>query len=377
MVECFMRILHFCHDKQFMLCEYNRYVPYRILEIFFVATQADFEVNEITIHKMLNDEEKATKILLPIITGEISWVEQIAAAQLFGNLSCFPKGVLWLLNNPPCVGAMGTFLWKTFVYLYLNYRQYEDRKILYQKALISSNITVVEGKQKYEPSPPRIGDLTTFVTLCALCNVCAAHPEEKMERIEPCLLAVAQEGLYWNLGTICCGILLSESQYNDLTLEKLLSFLSWSCFNKGSQKLIMEQIRTLPYGRLDEPLHFRRNSYTLSRGIVACLISHALWLDYEKGAHFAILGLVSLLTENDDIAVKIIELIGDQLLDLAHSIHHVKMPGDGDPLSVKRAIFETFLRLGGWVYYDEKGRKSKPVCKYFNVVYIIVGITIS
>ena len=95
-----------------------------------------------------------------------------------------------------------------------------------------------------------------------------------------------------------------------------------------------------------------------SRTVVAFLITHALWLDYDRGSHYSILGLISLLSENVEYAMEVVEMIGDMLFDLAHSFHHVRMPMDNSPLSVKRFIFETLLKLSGHTYFDEKGRPS-------------------
>jgi len=35
MIDALVRILQYCIDKEFRVIEYNRYVPYRILEVFF------------------------------------------------------------------------------------------------------------------------------------------------------------------------------------------------------------------------------------------------------------------------------------------------------------------------------------------------------
>ena len=181
-----------------------------------------------------------------------------------------------------------------------------------------------------------------------------------MDKIEPSLLEVVKAGLYWNMGDVCYGIHLNDSKYTtDLTIDKFLSFLSWSCFQKETQKILMEQIKSLPFCQQDEPLlYFSRTAMSRSRTVVAFLITHALWLDYDRGSHYSILGLISLLSENVEYAMEVVEMIGDMLFDLAHSFHHVRMPCDNSPLSVKRFIFETLLKLSGHTYFDEKGRRS-------------------
>ncbi len=365
-VQCFMRILQYCFDREFLLTEYNRYVPYRLIETIFAGTQGDLARNERIVNIILEDEKSAFKIIWRVLNGEISWLEQMLCVQLMGNFSCYPRGVEFLLCHPDVVGIAGTYLWKSFETIYLNYQQFEDHKLVYQKALLSTDIPVTKAPEEheYKPTPVRFGELAVLVTLCNVCNVCAAHPDEApMERIEPCLHAVVKRGLYDNIGTVCYGIVLNQSQYHDLSLEKFLSFMSWSTFNKQSRKVLLEQLRQLPRARHEEPLFFARDTLTLSRSVVACLISHALWLDNEKSSHYSILGLVSLLTEDDDAAAEIVKAVGPQLMDLAHSIHHVKMPGDGDPLSIKRIILEAFLRLSGGVYFTEKGDRSKPICR--------------
>ena len=51
----------------------------------------------------------------------------------------------------------------------------------------------------------------------------------------------------------------------------------------------------------------------------------------------------------------VVDTIGPLLVDLAHSIHHVKLPGDGDPMAVKRGLFEPMLKLAGISYFSEQG----------------------
>ena len=363
MVDALMRILHYGLDETFRVIEYNRYIPYRITELFFAATQGDLVRNNVFIEKMLEDERRALNTFFPILKGAITWAEQLSCCQAMGNLSCYPRGVTWLLDNPHLGGVMSRFLWCSYDLMYTHFKQYEDRKLNYHKFLIQTDIAFSGEQQVYQPNPLRIADLTTFVTLCAVCNLCAAHPEEPMEKIEPSLIAISKEGMFWHLDTICTGILLNESKYTDLTMEKFLSLLSWCCFNKESQQIVVKQLKSLPYSRQDNPFCFIKPTFTKSRSVVACLVTHAMWLDYEKGCHYSVLGLVSLLSENDEVAMEIVKVAGSQLFDLAHSFHHVQMPGDCDPTSIKRAIFEAFIRLSGSIYFTEKGEKSRPASK--------------
>ena len=89
-----------------------------------------------------------------------------------------------------------------------------------------------------------------------------------------------------------------------------------------------------------------------------------------------ILGLVSLLTEDDEIAMEVVKVVGNQLFDLAQSFHHIQMPGDGDPLAVKRAILEPLLRLGGYSFYNEKGLKPTPASMLCVAVYVFMFVSI-
>ena len=375
MIDALIRILQYCLEKQFRLIEYNRYVPYRILELLFASTQADISRNDSIIAKMVEDKRRALNVFYPIIRGAISWMEQLICCQVLGNFSCYPAGVAWLLDNPNVVGAIGTFLWSSFDPLYLNYRQYEERTLEYHKVLLNTELDVRNGTRQ-QPIPVKLGYLTTFVSLCAVCNVCAAHPEEPMEKVQRCMLAVVKEGFYWNLSTVCYGILLNDSKYSELTMEKFLSFTAWTCFNKESRQLVLAQLQALPSCRKEEPIGFTRQSFTKSCSVVVFLLTHALWLDYDKGSHFGILGLVSLLTEDDEIAMEVVKVVGNQLFDLAQSFHHIQMPGDGDPLAVKRAILEPLLRLGGYSFYNEKGLKPTPASMLCVAVYVFMFVSI-
>jgi len=219
-------------------------------------------MNDFIIEKILEDGRRALNTFYPIVRGAISWLEQLSCCQVLGNLSCYPSGVLWLLDNPDVVGALGVYLWSSFDVLYLNYRQYEERCLLYHKSLLNTELEVRRGSQRYQPNPVRIGDLTTFVCLCAVCNICATHPEEPMEKIQRCMLAIVKEGFYWNLSTVCFGILLNNSKYTEMTIEKFLSFTAWTCFNKESQKIALAQLLSLPSSRLEDLLAFSRHSFT-------------------------------------------------------------------------------------------------------------------
>ena len=366
MFKALNRILRYCFNPKFLVKEYNRYVPYRILESLFAATQYDLEKNNAIVEKIIEDPEDSYGIFDYFIRGGMSCMEQIACAQVIGNISCYPSGVEWLLQHPKMVGALSMHLWCSYDSLYVHFRQYEDRNLYYHKHMVYTEIPLDDNDEEntYKPTPVRLADLTTFVALCAVCNVCAANPEEPMERIEPCLLEVVKEGYFHHLGAICHGIILNDSKFTELSLEKFLSFTSWCCFQEESQKIILEQLRMLPGSRLDNPFCFKRRSYTKTCSVLACLVTHSLWLDYEKGSHFAILGIVSLLRENDEVAMEVIKVANDMLFDLAHSPHFVKMPGIDDPISVKRCIMTAMLKYGGSRYYTEQGDESEIIGKH-------------
>ena len=372
MYSSLLRILGYCLDKKFLAIEYNRYVPYRIFELFFAGSQSELESHSFMVEKFIEETDKCVEIFTSIMNGGISCLEQVGCAQVVGNMSCFSPGCLWLIDHPELVGLVGKFLWSSYNIMYLEFRQCEDRRLEHHKHLVYTNITIGKPKEpnsKYKPSPIYVADLTTFVALCCVVNVCAAHPNEApMEKIEPSLLEVVKQGLYWNMGDVAYGILLNDCNYTaDLTIDKFLSLLSWSCFQSKTQKIVMEQLKSLPYGQEDGPiLYFNRTSMSRSRSVIAFLITHALWLDFDRGSHYSILGLVSLLQENVDYAMEVVEMVGDLLFDLAHSFHHVRMPCNSNPLSVKRFIFETFLRFGGYTYFDDKGFPSEEFRKSYH-----------
>lgn len=361
--QCVMRILGRCLDRNFLLKDYNRLVPYRALELIFAATQADFDGKEEIIVTVLEEPEKAFDIFYPIICGEISAVEQVLACQLTANLSCFDSGVVWLLDHPQIVGKIGWHLWGTYDLLYRSVCQYEELQVCYMKHQVFSPLEVASGDHSYSPLPLTVADLNTYIVLCCLCNVCATHleGEEPMERVEPCLLAVVKEGLYDHVGIVSYCIILNDNKYKHLCVEKFLSFLSWSCFQIKSQKVILDQICSLPHHREDIPLFYDKDSYSKSKSVIALLVTHANHLDYEKGSHFVTLAIIYLLRVDEEVAMEVLRWSGDILFDLAHSIHHAHMPSKEDSaVSLKRVVMETMLKFGGSSFFDEDETVVKP-----------------
>ncbi len=356
-----LRIVGRSGDRTFLLNDYNRFVPYRALELIFAATQAAYTINSEVVNSVLEDPEKAYSVFYPLICGRLSCVEEIIACQLAANFSCYPNGVTWLLDHPQLVGRIGPHMWKTYELVYNEVNQYPEFLPHHVKHLVYSPITV--GVNVYEPGPMLLADLNVFVVLCCLCNVCAAHPEDQpMKRVEPCLLAIVRQGLFNNMGTVIYGILLNDNRYHDeLLVEKFISFLSWSCFQKETQRLAIEQLHSLPTHRRDFPLFFNKNSYSKSRSVIACLVTHACHLDFDKGSHFATLAVVYLLKENEDIAMEMVRWVGDTLFDMAHSIYHAMMPNpEHKPISLKRIVLQTILKFGGSSFFDEDGSVIKP-----------------
>lgn len=350
-----------CKDKQFLLEDYNRLVPYRCLELIFASTQAVYDLNEEIVATVLEDPQFAVDVFYPLLCGTISCVEEVMACQVVGNFSCFPPGVTWLLNNPKVVGKIGKHLWYTYDVFYRCIQQYQELLVTYIKHQTNSHLNVCDG-HPYQPSPSGIADLSTYVVLCCMCNVCAAHPDdEPMERIEPSLLAVVKEGLYTHMGTVIYGIILNDNKYHeDLTIGKFLSFLSWSCFQHQTQKLVVEQLHSLPTCRTDFPLHYDKDSFSKSRSVAACLVTHASHQDYETGSHFATLALVYLLKEDESVAMELVRVAGETLFDMAHSIYHAQMPARDKPISLKRIFLETMLKFGGSSFFSETGAVIKP-----------------
>jgi hypothetical protein len=362
MFQCFMRILERHSDRKFLLTDYNRYVPYRVLETIFAAMQASYTLNDEIANTVLEDPEKAFDIFYSLVGGELTLLEEVLATQVTANLSCFPNGVTWLLNHPLLVGKIGIHVWSLYEQFFKSMSQYQEVHIPYIRHLAYTKMKVAPS-QCYEPMPMVIADLCTFVVLCCMCNVCAAHPdEEPMERVEPSLLAVVKEGLFDHMGSASYAIILNDNKYHEeLTLEKFLSFLSWSCFQIETQKLAIEQLNSLPTSRHDSPLFYAKDSYSKSRSVIACLVTHSCRMDFEKGSHFTTLGLIYLLKEDDDVAMELIRIAGDTLFDMAHSIYHAQMPSpEQKPVSFKRMVLETILRFGGSSYFNESGVVVKP-----------------
>ncbi len=358
---CLLRILKRGMDPKFVLKEYNRLVAYRSLEILFAASQAITNLYDDILDQILEDPEYAYDVFYPYVAGEISCMEQAVACQVTSNFSCFPKGVIWLLEHPKLVGQIGKQLWTIYDTFYTCLKQYSDHTIPFVKYSSYSSITVTD-RQVYDGQPLIIANLITSLVLICLCNLCAAHPEdEPMERIEPSLLAVVKEGFFDHVGTIGCGILLSFDSYNEVSFEKYLSCLSWSCFQRDSQKIIIDQLHSLPASRHDYPLYYEKDCHSKSQSMLACLMTHTAHLDYEAGSHFCTLAVVYLLKEDEDVAMEVVRAAGDTLFDLSHSIYHAQMPDSNDkPISLKRIIIETMLKFGGSSYFSETGDIVKP-----------------
>lgn len=364
MIGCYMRILTYCFDKKFLLFEYNRYVPYRILESLFVCSHMEQPKNMTAVEKIIEDEQRAVNIFYPILNGAISAIEQLVCCQLVGNLSSYINGVNWLLRNPKLCAAVGRHLWCSYDTLYTSLQQYEDMRNAYHVNLVYTSVSITTTDRGTPPYPIRVGDLSMYLALCLACNICAAYPDDNpMSEIKPSILAIVKEGLFDHVGDVISGIFLNFERNPDMSPSKFLSFVSWSCFQPASQKIVLEQLNSLPYSRHDNPFYFNRRSFTKTRSVVAFLITHALWFDYEKGSHFSMLGVLRLLIEDDDVAMEVIRLAGDILFDIAHSIHHVRMPEDRNPIAVKQTIFEVMLRLGGIAYFRENAIKMAGLSK--------------
>ena len=360
-IGCFMRILTYCLDKKFLLLEYNRYLPCRILECLFVCTHVEQPKNETAVEKIIEDEQRAVNIFYPILTGGISAIEQLTCCQLVGNLSSYVNAVNWLLRHPKLCAVVARHLWCSYDVLYTGLRQHEDLRNMYHMHLVYSNIDVTEEDGESSADSIRISDLSMYLALCLACNICAAYPDDNpMSDITPSIVAIVKEGLYEHVGEVLCGIVLNFERNSEMTPSKFLSFVSWCCFQPSCQKIVLEQLARLPSSRHDNPFYFNRNSYTKTRSVVAFLITHAIWFDYEKGSHFAVLGILRLLMDDDTVAMEVVRLAGDLLFDLAHSIHHVRMPEDRDPIAIKRTIFEALLGLAGCSYYKENATKVEP-----------------
>ena len=355
MFQSLMRILNLCLNQEFRAVEYNRYVPYRILETIFGAMQAEMVNGDDLIKHIIEDLDLSVKTFSAILEGKLTFAEQLMAQQVIGNFSCYPRGMILLVDAPRLAGLTGKLLWTSYDVCWINYIQYDERKLAIHRHILNTDILLTTGKL-YMPGPKRSPDLCAYSALCCMCNICAGFPDEcGMDKVDDCLIALVKEGYYWHLGSVANGILLSKPKYSELTIDKFLSLTSWSGFNHVNQKIILDQLNSLPAIRKEDPLMFFPTSKCRGRSVVAFLITHALWLDFDRGTHFSILGLMYLLKEIPEVGKAVVDAVGPQLVDLAHSIHHVKLPGDGDPMAVKRGIFEPMLKLTGMSYYSEQG----------------------
>ena len=357
MLHHLLRVLNLCLKQEFRAVEYNRYVPYRILEIMFAAMQAELVNGDEIIKAVVKDQfDFAARTFEPILEGKLTFAEQIIGQQVIGSFSCFPQGMILLVNAPYLAALTGKFLWIPYDLFWLNYSQYDERKIAMHRHLLNTDIELDPGEKFYLPHPKRSPDLCAYSALCCMCNICAGIPDEcDMGEVDVCLIALVKEGYYWHLGTIATGIHLARPRYAELTIDKFLSLTSWSAFNHVNQKIILDQFHSLPAVRTEEPLMFFPLSKCRGRSVVAFIITHALWLDFDRGTHFAIIGLMYLLKEVPEVAKMVMDAVGPQIFDLAHSIHHVKMPEGPDPRAIKRGLFEPILRLTGMSYFTERG----------------------
>jgi tetratricopeptide (TPR) repeat protein len=366
MFQSLVRILSLCPDQEFLAVEYNRYVPYRILETIFAAMQAEMVHGDDIIKHVVEDLSIAVPTFVGLMEGRVSFSEQIMAQMVIGNFSCYPEGMILLVNAPHLAGLTGKFLWIAYNLCWVHYGQFDERKTYMHRHLLNTDIELDPGKV-YLPGPKRNPDLCAYSALCCMCNICAGYPDEcSMEQVDDCLISLVSHGYFWNLGTIATGIHLAQPKYSELTIDKFLSLTSWAGFNPVNQRVILDQINSLPAVRREDPLMFFPTSKCRGRSAIAFLITHALWLDFDQGSHFSILGLMYLLKTIPEVGKAVVDAIGPELVDLAHSIHHVKMPDDGDPVPIKRGIFEPMLRLAGISFYTEQGemiRNSDPVYK--------------
>ena len=360
-LQSMMRVIARCFDRTFFMKEYNRLVPYRALEVVFAATQSTNQEHDWYVDIILDESCNTYDTLRRMITGEITSVEQIMACQVVGNISYTYNGTRWLIEHPVMMGKLAYFLWGMYDLTYTSYTQYEERRIFYMTQQCFTKIRFIDPDDAYDVYPLTTWDIHMFHVICSLCNVCAAHPDdEPMERIEPALLCCVKEGLFDHAGTILCGTILNDTDYRDQTLEKFLSFFSWSTFQIEAQHMLIEQLRSRPTHRCDKPLLFDRDRDSKSNSVLAILNTHTIHMDYEKGSNFVTLAMVFLLRD-DDIAMEVIRWIGDTLFDLAHSTFHAPMPDIKDkPSSVKRVVFETMLRFGGISFFNEDGNIVKP-----------------
>ncbi len=351
MIECFLRILSYGLERNFLHIEFNRYAPYRIWESLVAGTHIDQPHCHAVVHRILAMEQIAVDIFLSYLNGKVSSLEAMVATQVIGNMSSYLSAMNWLLNHPTMCAAAIKYLWTSYTDQYSTFRQHQDLQSVYQRTLYSHyQVNADEGVVTSDVS--RLPQMTHHLALQLMVNICAAYPEgNTLSQVEPSILAVVEEGLHDHVGDIMCGILLNYDKNPYVSPEKFTSVVSWSVFQSKSQKLAIEQLRRLPYTRRDKPPFFSRQSYAKSRSVIAFLITHALWFDDHNAANFATLGVISLLRQSDEIAMEIIRFAGDLLYDLAHSIHIVQL--DKHPSPIKSAILEVFLKLGGFSYYTQ------------------------
>ncbi len=353
MIEFFFRILSYGLERKFLHIEFNRYAPYRILECLVCCTHVDQPHCHAVVHRILANEQISVDIFLSYLNGKVSSLEAMVATQVIGNLSNYVPSMTWLLHHPSMCAAAAKFLWTAYTDQYSAFRQHQDLQSVYQRTL-HSNFQVNSDEGVVMSDVTRLPQMTHHLGLQLMVNICAAYPEDNtLSQVEPSILAVVEEGLHDHVGDVMCGILLNYDVNPHVSPEKFTSVVSWSVFQSKSQKLAIEQLRRLPYTRRDKPPFFSRQSYAKSRSVIAFLITHSLWFDDNNAANYATLGVISLLRQSDEIAMEIIRFAGDLLYDLAHSIHIVKLPDDKNPSTVKSAILEVFLKLGGFSYYTQ------------------------
>ena len=248
--KCSMKILGRYSDKKFLLMDYNRLVPYRLLELIFAATQMSGaeDLKAEVVRSVLAEPGKAFNVFHSLISGRLSCVEELMACQLVANFTSYEAGMDWLLNYPWLVGRVGMHLWSTYDILFQSTEQYSELNTPYITHLDSAEIEVLRDVAPYKNTHLAVADLCTYVILGGLSNMCAACPaEQPMSRVGPCLLAMVREGLFTHAGTVIYGIILNDNKYyQKLTVEKFLLVLSWSCFQPETQRLAVEQLNSLP-----------------------------------------------------------------------------------------------------------------------------------
>ncbi len=353
LIECFLRLLAYCLQRQFLMVEFNRYASYRILEFLFGCTDADHPQRLAIIHRLLNNKQRAADIFITYLNGGVSSLEAMCTANLLANMSSETMVMSWLFDHPDICAAVGRFLWDSHTEQHSSFRQHLDLQSIHQRTLYSHY--VVNGEESVVASDvtqlPRTAVRSALNLLSNLCS--ESSKKYPTALVEPAMLAIIDRGLYDNIGDVICGILLD---YDDTTRrvppDKLMSFVSWSVHHLPGQDRALEQLHRLPYTRRDQPPFFSPWSYAKSRSVIAFLITHSLWFDDLNAGNRATQGVISLLMGSDKVATQIVQFAGDLLFDLAHSIHHVRIPQIDHFYPIKLAIFEVFLKLGGYSYYN-------------------------